>query len=117
MMLRRTPLRVKTKLKAKTAFKNRSKSRRKRKDDADMERLRPIVIERDKGKCILCGKPYQEIHHIKYRSACGKSTLENLCCLCWHCHRVKVHNGTHPKEYRKALQGILKERHGYTYES
>lgn len=116
-MLRRRPLRAKSRLKAKSPLSKRGKSRRKKKDDADMERLRPIVIERDKGKCILCGKPYQEIHHIKYRSACGKSALENLCCLCWHCHRVKIHDGIHPKEYRKALQGILKERYGYEYEN
>lgn len=81
----------------------------------ELEKIRPKVIERDHGKCILCGVPYEEVHHIKYRSAGGKNNIENLCCLCWHCHRIKIHAGSHPREYRKVLQTILKERHGYEY--
>ena len=116
-MLRRTPLRAKTRLKAKIPLSKRRKGTSQKKDDADMEKLRPFIVKRDKGHCILCGAPYQEMHHIVYRSAGGKSTKENMCCLCWHCHRVKIHDGIHPKEYRKALQGILKERYGYEYEN
>lgn len=114
-MLRQTPLRAKTRLKAKTPMNRRRKGKRKRKDDATMERLRPLVIERDQGRCVLCGAPYQEIHHIQYRSSGGKSTMENMCCLCWHCHRIKIHDGVHPKEYREALRNLLKEKHGYNY--
>ena len=55
----------------------------------ELEKIRPKVIERDHKKCILCGAPYEEVHHIKYRSAGGKNNIENLCCLCWHCHRMK----------------------------
>ena len=116
MMLKRTPLRAKTTLKAKSPLNKRSKrNKRKRQDDANMERLRPVAIKRDKGRCILCGSPYQEIHHIKYRSAGGKSTLDNMCCLCWHCHRIKIHDGIYPKEYREALRKILQDKYGYEY--
>ncbi|WP_363297405.1 HNH endonuclease [uncultured Veillonella sp.] len=112
-MLKRTPLRAKKRMVSKKPLSK--KSRNKKKNDMELEKIRPKVIERDHRKCILCGAPYEEIHHIKYRSAGGKNNIENLCCLCWHCHRVKIHSGAHPKEYRKALQGILKERHGYEY--
>jgi 5-methylcytosine-specific restriction endonuclease McrA len=31
-------------------------------------------------------------HHIKYKSAGGEDTLDNLVTLCWKCHRA-VHDG------------------------
>ncbi len=113
-MLKRTPLRAKTRLVSKKPLSK--KSRNKKKNDMELEKIRPKVIERDHGKCILCGGAhYEEVHHIKYRSAGGKNNIENLCCLCWHCHRIKIHAGSHQREYRKVLQTILKERHGYEY--
>lgn len=108
-MLKRTPL------KRKTSLKKRGKTKRKRTDDAMMEKLRKSIINRDEGRCVLCGRPYQEMHHIVYRGNGGKSTMENMCCLCWHCHRIKIHGGIHPKEYRRLLQQILSDRYGYQY--
>lgn len=112
-MFKRTPLRAKARLISKKPLNK--KSRRQKRNDGEMEKMRPKVVERDHGKCILCGSPYEEVHHIRYRSAGGRNNIENLCCLCWHCHRIKIHAGSHPREYRKVLQTILKERHGYEY--
>lgn len=118
-MLRRTPLKVRSRLKAKSKLKAkkrlRQRSTRKKKYDAELEKVKPIVKERDGYRCILCGRPYEEIHHISYRSSAGGNEIKNLCCLCWHCHRIKIHQGSCPKEYKKLLQQILSERYGYEY--
>ena len=117
-MQRRIPLKAKTQLRGKSQLKRtalRKKSKKQKAYDAELESMRPIIRERDKESCILCGKGYEEIHHIKARSSGGTNDLENLCCLCWHCKRIKIHNGIYPKEYRKMLQQILKERYGYEY--
>lgn len=45
-----------------------------------------IVIERDKGLCQKCFRPYQVIHHIHYS---GKP--EDLVCLCRSCH-ASIHS-------------------------
>ena len=67
-MLRRTPLKVRSRLKAKSKLKAKKKlnqrSTRKKKYDAELEKVKPIVKERDGYRCILCGRPYEEIHHI-----------------------------------------------------
>lgn len=112
-MLRRTPLKAKTKLKAKKQLNRKSK--RKKLYDAEFEAIKPQVKKRDGYRCILCGRSYQEVHHINYRSNMGNNNIENLCCLCWHCHNIKIHQGCHPKEYKHLLQSILAERYGYEY--
>lgn len=99
--MRRTPL--------------RKISNKKRRDNGIYKNARAKVIARDEGWCVLCGRQYQEIHHIIFRSQGGKHNIENLCCLCWECHHIRAH-GTKAKEVRNWLQTILKERYGYEYE-
>lgn len=110
-MLRRSLLKSKSTLKRTTLKK---KSKRQAKKDYELEKIRPSIIQRDEGRCLLCGGPYQEIHHITYRSSCGGHTLKNLCCLCWNCHRNVAH-GIYAKDVKKLLQQILQERYGYEY--
>lgn len=112
-MLRRTPLKTRARLKAKKPLSRKSK--RKKLYDAELAAIKPLVKKRDGYRCILCGKPYQEVHHINYRSNMGNNNIENLCCLCWHCHNIKIHQGCHPKEYKQLLENILSERYGYEY--
>ncbi len=113
-MLRRTPLKVKTRLTAKKPMNKRSTKQKKK--DYELEKIRPQVIERDHKQCVLCGKPYQEIHHISYRSSSSlhQHALNNVCCLCWECHRLRVH-GVESKAYRELLKKILNDRYGYEY--
>ena len=54
------------------------------------------VLERDKGKCRLCGNTNIHLHHIVYRSE-DKSKIndiDNCIMLCEKCHR-KVHSNKH----------------------
>ena len=112
-MLKRTPLKVKLRNGLKrTPLK--AKSNKQMRKDAELERIRPIILKRDNKQCVLCGKPYQELHHITYRSGVGQHEEKNLCCLCWHCHRIVAH-GQHSKQIRERLRNILSERYGYEY--
>jgi hypothetical protein len=46
--------------------------------------VRRAVIERDQGRCVLCGGPGEEVDHI----AGPSPELTNLRLLCKSCHRV-----------------------------
>ena len=48
--------------------------------------VRLTIIERDKGFCVRCGALYDDIHHIIFRSAGGKGTVDNGVCVCRRCH-------------------------------
>jgi len=48
--------------------------------------VRAAVIQRDDGRCRLCGQPGQEVDHIVDSS----SSLENLQLLCLDCHHAKT---------------------------
>lgn len=47
-----------------------------------------IIIERDNGACVRCRAPYEEIHHVIFRSALGKGTVDNGVCICRSCHAL-----------------------------
>lgn len=47
------------------------------------------VLERDQGKCVLCGRTDGlQCHHHVYRSQLGKGTEDNLVMLCIRCHEL-----------------------------
>lgn len=56
-------------------------------------------------RCEWCGKSVGRFHHhhIRFRSAWGSDTLENLICLCENCHAIYAH-GKKEKLYRKQFQ-------------
>ena len=56
--------------------------------------------------CILCGKPYPEVHHYIERSRGGMGVEQNLVCLCNSCHR-KLHTSK-LKEYSQFCRDYLK---------
>ena len=50
------------------------------------------AIARDEEKCVLCGAPFETVHHLDNRGdKCTivekNHTLSNLMTLCWPCHR------------------------------
>lgn len=47
---------------------------------------RKTIIERDEGLCVRCNAPYEEIHHVVFRSAGGLGTVDNGVCVCHTCH-------------------------------
>lgn len=85
-------------------------------------KIRKKVIKRDQGKCQLCGKPYENIHHIYGRKSFipadlgmaqikGNNNIDNLVCLCGECH-TKVHRYmTSDEEKRKLIARIRRRRY------
>lgn len=104
-MRQRNGLHAKTRLKRYTPLAKRGKKGTEY--EKELNRMRKQVRARDDDRCILCMKPYQEIHHIVPRSAGGTNDLDNLCCLCWECHHTRAH-GSNAKEIQKILQTIIK---------
>jgi 5-methylcytosine-specific restriction endonuclease McrA len=51
------------------------------------EQLKLNILRRDGWRCQICGYTNNlHIHHILFRSHGGKSTADNLICLCATCH-------------------------------
>lgn len=66
-----------------------------------------LVDERDGGCCVLCGTPHNiQHHHVRFRSAWGSDTIDNLVCVCLQCHGAHCH-GVNAKETRAALLAYL----------
>jgi hypothetical protein len=57
--------------------------------------LRRKIRERDGNVCRWCGKPGEEVHHVRYRSQGGPDHPGNLVLLCGHHHRVVHGNKRH----------------------
>jgi hypothetical protein len=63
--------------------------------DIGWEKIRRIIISRDGGRCILCGKQYDSlhVHHVVYRAHRGGDDAQNLISLCRDCHKsLPQHN-------------------------
>jgi 5-methylcytosine-specific restriction endonuclease McrA len=55
------------------------------------------VILRDDGKCQICGRPFESIHHVFFGKnyKISDSHTEFMTCLCYNCHQSS--NGVHGK--------------------
>ena len=54
-----------------------------------------LIYERDKHKCVVCGKWVEDghkPHHVVYKSHGGSDVAENMVLLCDDCH-FEVHHG------------------------
>lgn len=56
------------------------------------------AIERDGGKCIVCGSPFKNVHHVIPFLKSFDSSLDNLVCLCLFHHGV-AHGSIRPFLY------------------
>ena len=84
-------------------------NKRKREDEKLIKQNRPKVLERDNYSCVLCGGHYGlAIHHIVFRSHLGRSTMDNLACLCLQCHNEA--HGVNAKEIRKHLLEVVMDK-------
>ncbi|HEU4965551.1 MAG TPA: HNH endonuclease signature motif containing protein [Bacilli bacterium] len=61
--------------------------------------VRAHVRERDQERCVLCGKPGREVHHIIPRAQGGLGTADNGVCLDARCH----HEAHRSKQVAKRL--------------
>lgn len=71
------------------------------------KKARRAAYERDKGLCIMCGRPATDCHHVIFRSQLGKDDPDNLVCLCRSCHE-KAH-GVNAKMIREELKKYISE--------
>jgi len=62
-----------------------------RRRDTTRKQVYALVTRRDHGRCRVCGKPSTHHHHIRFRSAGGSDSSENLVSLCVWCHQ-KIHD-------------------------
>jgi hypothetical protein len=76
----------------------------------------PEVVERDGGKCQMCGRAGQEVHEICGRAKFSSRTMsacfqvKNMICLCRLCHSRAA-----TVETRVRLLTLLHEKFGYNY--
>ena len=59
------------------------------------ERIRKVVIKRDKGLCQPCFrngfiKRFDQVDHRKQKADGGTDDIGNLECICNECHRIKT---------------------------
>lgn len=84
-------------------------NKRKREDNKLLKQNRPKVLERDNYSCVLCGgHEGMAIHHVIFRSQLGKSTMDNLACLCLQCHNEA--HGVNAKEIRARLLEVVRAK-------
>lgn len=65
------------------------------------ESLKKEVRRKSGGKCVLCHKPFVEIHHIIPQSCKGKDTIDNAVALCAYCHDIFGSNPTKRKQLKE----------------
>lgn len=70
---------------------------------AEWWRISGEVRKRDNNRCIWCGKPASQVHHIKPLSRGGLTVKANLGCVCDECHD-KRHPHMHEKAKRKFVE-------------
>lgn len=81
-------------------------------------RVRKIVHERDRYRCIFCGSTYRiELAHIISRSKGGLGIEQNLVCACQKCHRNMDSESEFGKELRKRAKHYLEFIYGEIDES
>lgn len=62
------------------------------KNHSELKRQRLIKLKEAKGRCEVCGKRANMVHHVD--EARDNHAQENLAVLCWKCHRV-IHQTGH----------------------
>ena len=71
------------------------------------EDVRDKALKRDNGKCIVCGKPATQVHHIHLRSE-RKDLVYELNNLCSLCSKHHLHKGRERYEEQTKLIALAK---------
>ena len=73
--------------------------------------VRKEVLEREEGRCIVCGS-YQgiQIAHFISSGRLGLGIPQNLACLCLNCH-FEYDNGKLHREIKSVFKGHLKAKY------
>lgn len=83
------------------------KPRSKKKRITVSEETYNYVYDRDKGICVLCGRPDVHLHHIMSREKDNINDVNNAVLLCYSCHLNIVHKNL--KKYRPILKQYIDE--------
>lgn len=90
-ILKKTPLNSYSKgLKQASALKKSELKKQNEKSKAKWEEVRTKVLERDNYKCVVCGKPATQVHHIHLRSK-RRDLIYEMCNLVSLCDRHHNH--------------------------
>ena len=107
--LKKTQLKAKTPLKkSNKPIKGKKKTRTKAVDIS--AKVKKIVLERDKGICVICGKAGIPNCHYKRRSQGGLGIEQNVVCACIECHN-DYDNGKKVIEYKEVFKEYLKGKY------
>ena len=68
-------------------------------------KVKKEAAARDGYRCILCGAPATDVHHVVFRSQGGKDDVNNVVCLCRACHEAA--HGIGAKHYRELFKKYL----------
>lgn len=78
---------------------------------SELEKVRPLVFERDGNLCRRCKDPLctpLDVHHRRARSQGGTHTLDNLVLLCRQCHTfVTDHRAPDWREWITTARGRI----------
>lgn len=57
--------------------------------------IRPIVLMRDNGKCVKCGRPAETVFHLNYAAwgACNDDEVQACATMCPPCHNRLLERG------------------------
>lgn len=89
--MKKTPLNSYSKgLKQASALKKSELKKQNEKSKAKWEEVRTKVLERDNYKCVVCGKPATQVHHIHLRSK-RRDLMYEMCNLVSLCDRHHNH--------------------------
>lgn len=73
--------------------------------------VKSAVRHVQEGKCLLCGAPIEEYHHVRERHKDGSETVRNRVGLCSGCHRL-VHTDEGTKQALAKKAKGLRKRYG-----
>lgn len=65
------------------------------------EKLKKEVRMKSDGRCVICHKPFVEIHHIIPQKQGGPDTFANAVALCAYCHDIFGDNPTKRKQLKE----------------
>lgn len=65
------------------------------------ESLKKEVRMKSDGRCVLCHKPFVDIHHIIPQKENGNDTIDNAVALCAYCHDLIGDNPTKRKQLKE----------------
>lgn len=67
-------------------------------------RARAAALERDDYRCVACGAPATEVHHIVPVAAGGHDDIDNLASLCHACHVAETRRAARAGGGRKLVR-------------